>query len=178
MRELWLRSFGRVRVALRSPSRAGVVAYPRRVVLVVSGVAFACLVLPLLGPALAQAPSFDGATTGSTPGFKYYIWGEVRSPGVKTLGPQAEITELLSAAGGPAPDADMTRVELIRGVDRQVERFNLRTKLESGEGVTLSPGDIVVIPRNFWPKFREGLTLVSGLATILNLALTIARIYN
>ncbi len=138
------------------------------------------LLLVVLGldfPAWTQGVSFDGVPSGAVPGFKYYIWGEVRSPGVKTLGPQAEITELLSAAGGPAPDADLSRVEIIRGVDRRVERLNLRAKLESGEGVTLSPGDIVVIPRNFWPRFREGLTLVSGLATILNLALTIARIY-
>ena len=138
----------------------------------------AFVVLPCLIPVFAQTPSFDGASTATTLGFKYYVWGEVRSPGMKTLGPQAEITELLSAAGGPAPDADMTRVELIRGIDRKVERFNLRDMLESGEGVTLSPGDIVVVRRNFWPKFREGLTLISGLATILNLALTIARISN
>jgi len=140
--------------------------------------ALAFLAFSLRFSASAQPPSFDGASTGSTPGFKYYIWGEVRSPGMKTLGPQAEITELLSAAGGPGNDADMTRVELIRGIDRRVEQFNLREMLESGEGVTLNPGDIVVVRRNFWPKFREGLTLISGLATILNLALTIARIYD
>lgn len=127
---------------------------------------------------LAQGPSFDGTPVGSTPGFKYYVWGEVRSPGLKLLGPQAEITELLSAAGGPGPDADLSRVEVIRGVDRTVERFDLREKLERGEGVTLSPGDIVIVRRNFWPKFREGLTLVSGLATILNLVLTIVRLYD
>jgi protein involved in polysaccharide export with SLBB domain len=127
--------------------------------------------------AWAQRPGFSVAQVQveNAPSFKYYVWGQVGGPGMKLLGAEADIVELLSAAGGPTSDADLSRVELIRGVDRQVETLNLRLKLEKGDIVTLSPGDIVIVKRNFWPRFREGLTIISGFAILVNLAFTLAR---
>jgi protein involved in polysaccharide export with SLBB domain len=111
---------------------------------------------------------------GKAAAFKYYIWGSVRRPGIHLLGPETDMTELLSSAGGPTEDATLSKVDIIRGIDRRIERLNLKEIFESGENVGLVPGDVVIVHRAFWSKFRQNVALLSSIATLINLAFWIS----
>lgn len=109
------------------------------------------------------------------PAFKYYVWGQVRSPGAYRLSTHPDIWELLSAAGGPTEQADMSRLVLISAVSQQRRRLNLKELLDSGSGILLSPGDVVLVPRSFWYTLRDQLAIASSVAVFVNLYFTIAR---
>ena len=134
------------------------------------------LLFSLVSPCLAQPGGLSG-TSGKAAAFNYYIWGQVRGPGIHKLGPKVDITELLSAAGGPMADANLSNVEIMHGIDHRIEQVDLNEVYERGETITLSPGDVVIIKRNFWPKFRETISIVSSFAVFINLAYTMARYY-
>jgi len=137
------------------------------------------LILIGISVSFAQTPNLLGAKVlGQAASFKYYVWGSVRAPGVHLLGPETDITELLSAAGGPAPDANLSSVDIIHGVNNQVERVDLNNMIESGEMILLSPGDVVIIRRALWARLRQNMIIVSSMAAILNLAFTISRLSN
>ena len=111
---------------------------------------------------------------GKAAAFKYFIWGSVRRPGVHLLGPETDMTELLSSAGGPTDDATLSKVDIIRGIDRKIVRLNLNEIFESGQNVGLVPGDVVIVHRAFWARFRQNIILFSSIATLINLALWIS----
>ena len=139
----------------------------------------AVLIFFMVGLSFAQTPALGGTRTrGKAAAFKYYIWGQVRSPGLHLLGPETDITELLSAAGGPSESANLSRIDIIHGIDQRIEKINLKRKLESGEIVLLSPGDIVIVHQNLTSSVRKNLILLTSFATLLNLALTIGYIAN
>ncbi|MBN2466010.1 SLBB domain-containing protein [candidate division WOR-3 bacterium] len=118
----------------------------------------------LVGISVAQ-----GQRTGS----KYYIWGQVRSPGAYSFLAAPDIFELVSAAGGPTDNANLARVVVIRAVTQTRIRVNLQAVLNRGEIVRLSPGDVVMVPSSAWYRFREGLTVVSSVVSLATLIITI-----
>lgn len=107
------------------------------------------------------------------PLFKFYVWGQVRAPGAYWLSANPDIVELLSAGGGPTEQSDLNRVVLVRGVDQRRRSINLRQLLNGGQTITLSPGDVVIIPEAFWYRFRDQLAIVTSLATFVTLYLTV-----
>ncbi|HMA36967.1 MAG TPA: ComEA family DNA-binding protein [Chloroflexia bacterium] len=82
--------------------------------------------------AAARAPGAAAAPAATA--LTVYITGAVQRPGVYTLQSTARVADLLVAAGGPAPDADLARL-------------NLAAHLQDGEQVicprlgTPAPGD-------------------------------------
>ena len=122
------------------------------------------IMAPLLVPAAAHAQPV-------VPLFNYYIWGQVRSPGAKQLGPNPDLLELISVAGGPADGANLRKVELIRAAGRERVKIDVDRMVRDGDIIPLQPGDIVIIPRTGWYKFRDNLWLVGGTASVLNLGL-------
>jgi hypothetical protein len=128
----------------------------------------ACVLL-LVGLAQAQA-----ARPGErAPGSKYYVWGQVRSPGAYSFIASPDILELLSAGGGPTDNANLKRVILIRAVTKKRMRINLQAMLDKGQVVRLSPGDVVIVPSSPWYHIRDWLTVVTSAATLVTLVLTI-----
>jgi protein involved in polysaccharide export with SLBB domain len=132
------------------------------------------LLLMLAGRALAQ-PDRVGASgpTASAPALKYYVWGQVRIPGAYHLGASPDVLELLSAGGGPTEYADLRRVVLVRAVTQERLRVNLVKMLDRGQPVRLSPGDVVIVPQSYWYRLRDGLAVVTSVAVLATLALTI-----
>ena len=70
---------------------------------------------------LLNMPSGSGVTViapspTQTGPIKAYITGEVANPGVYTLQPGSRVNDLIQAAGGASPDADMTSVNLAKRV--------------------------------------------------------------
>jgi hypothetical protein len=122
-----------------------------------------------------RAQTSETAIVGLAPVFKFYVWGQVQTPGAYRLSANPDIIELLSAGGGPTEKADLNRVMLVRGIDQRRQIVNLKRMLNNGQTVTLSPGDVVVIPEAFWYRFRDEITVVTTLAVFINLYFTIAN---
>ncbi len=70
-------------------------------------------------PALSASPQSPHSVqitgpngTGAVPSIQAYVLGAVAQPGVYALGADARINDLIQAAGGFLPDADLARVHL------------------------------------------------------------------
>jgi len=121
----------------------------------------------------AQTARSGELAASQLPGSKYYVWGQVRSPGAYSFIAAPDIFELLSAGGGPTENANLKRVVLIRAVTQKRTMVNLEATLDSGQILRLSPGDVVIVPTSAWYSIRNGLTVVTSVATLVTLAITI-----
>lgn len=75
------------------------------------------------------------------------VTGQVNKPGVVRVGPEADVWQVISAAGGPATGADLTRVTHIRNTHRQ--DLDVGAYLSGSQNVTLPivrSGDTVFVP--------------------------------
>jgi len=125
--------------------------------------------LVVAGWALAQP-------TGSrAPVFKYYVWGQVRSPGAYSLGGNPDLLELLSAAGGPTQYADVRHVVLVRATTQKQIKVDLKKMLTAGQVVPLSPGDVVMVPNSPWYIIRDGISIVTTVVSFTTLVLVIVN---
>ena len=122
----------------------------------------------LAGPGQAQP-----ASGSQVPGSKYYVWGQVRSPGAYYFIAAPDIPELLSAGGGPTENANLSRVILIQAVTQKRMRINVQAMLTSGHVARLSPGDVVIVPSSPWYNVRDWFTGVTMATTLVTLAITI-----
>ena len=80
-----------------------------------------------------------------------YVWGAVAAPGRYGFQKIPSLLDVLSAAGGAAPGADLTRVQIVRreGAGRRVILADVASVLRDGVGTGLPdlvPGDTVIIP--------------------------------
>jgi len=133
-----------------------------------SPVSVVAVLLVVAGWALAQP-----AGSGSAPGSKYYVWGQVRAPGAYSFISSPDILELLSAGGGPTENANLKRVVLLRAVTKKRMSINLQTMLDKGEVVRLSPGDVVIVPSSAWYYIRDVLTVVTTASSLITVVLTL-----
>jgi len=125
------------------------------------------------GVASAQPARSGAAPVSQVPGSKYYVWGQVRSPGAYSFVASPDIVELLSAGGGPTENANLGRVVLIQAVTQKRTRINLQKMMNSGQVMRLSPGDVVIVPSSAWSHVRDWLAVVTSAATVVTLVLTI-----
>ena len=107
------------------------------------------------------------------PIFKYYVWGQVRSPGAYSLGGSPDLLELLSAAGGPTQYADVRNVVLVHAVSQKQVKVDLRRMLAAGQVVPLSPGDVVMVPNSPWYVMRDGMSIVTTIVSFATLVLVV-----
>ena len=83
------------------------------------------------------------------------IWGQVKNPGLYSLPVKSDIVLLLSLAGGPTENADLSKIKIIRKGSTRDSLFviNLKKSLLEGKknNVVLMPGDIVELsPSKFY----------------------------
>ncbi len=112
-----------------------------------------------------------------------HIMGEVKKPGEYTVSDKTDVAELLAKAGGPTEFSNLksvfiTRVEQsmdnIDGqqqfkIKKSVIKVNLDGYLKHQKIVEvpkLVPGDIVLIPRNSWHKWRHVFTIVRDVSVV------------
>ena len=132
--------------------------------------------LALAVPVSAQTTRSGTAPVSQMPGSKYYVWGQVRSPGAYSFVAAPDILELISAGGGPTENANLRHVILIRAVTQKRMRINLQAMLDKGQVERLSPGDVVIVPSSSWANVRDWLTVLTSAATLVTLVLTIVNI--
>lgn len=128
--------------------------------------------VPVLA-ALLFCAGWASSQSAQAPGFKYYVWGQIRSPGTYSLGANPDVLELLSAAGGPTADADVRHVVLIRAATRTQTKIDLKKMLLAAQVIPLSPGDVIIVPNSPWFSFRYGIGVVSTVVSFVTLALVI-----
>ena len=104
------------------------------------------------------------------------VWGQVTNPGQYYLTGTPDLFELLSSAGGPTAGANLSRVVLIRELDGTRRRLDVGRIAASGSPFFISPGDVVIVPESFWNGFTRNLPVISTLAVVANLAVSIALI--
>jgi protein involved in polysaccharide export with SLBB domain len=103
---------------------------------------------------------------------KAHIWGEVKNPGSYYLSYTGDILELISQAGGPTPNADLSKVTLIVAKEKKRVSLNLNKMIKKGEIFLLSNGDVVIIPRSKLATLKEAIPFITTLAVFVNLYLT------
>ena len=107
------------------------------------------------------------------PVFKYYVWGQVRSPGAYSLSGNPDILDLLSAAGGPTEYADVKHVVLVEATTQKQIRVDLKRMLAAGQVISLSPGDVVLVPDSPWYTVRYVLEVATTVTSFATLAMTV-----
>jgi hypothetical protein len=125
--------------------------------------------LMVAGWALAQSGQ------SKVPIFKYYVWGQVRSPGAYFLGSNPDLVELLSAAGGPTQYADVRNVVLVKAITQKQVKVDLKKMLAAGQVIPLYPGDVVMVPNSQWYIIRDGISIVTTVVSFATLILVIAN---
>jgi len=115
------------------------------------------------------------AASGSS---RYFIFGEVNSPGVYTVTADLTILDAIAQAGAYTPDADGKRVFISRSSTAEVLPVNLEVVLGEAQfsgDLQLQAGDFIVVPTRpptFWEKTRDWIgltTLVLAVASIIAL---------
>ncbi len=132
-----------------------------------------CAGLMALAGIVSAQPVRSGVAAADVPGSKYYVWGQVRSPGEYSFIASPDIVELLSAGGGPTENANLRRVVLIRAVTQKRIRIDLQKMMDSGQVVRLAPGDVVIVPSSPWSRIRDGLVVLTSAASLVTVVLTI-----
>lgn len=85
----------------------------------------------------------------------FYVLGHVNKPGPVSFERGATLVSAVAAAGGPQPDAIVTKALILRGgtLHPQVAVVNLRSVMRGEEpDLKLEGGDIVWVPRSPWTK--------------------------
>lgn len=122
---------------------------------------------------LALAGSVVDQLAGSQEsGPKHCVWGQVRSPRADSFLSAPDILGLVSAAGVPTDNADLTRVVLVQTVAQKRMGVNLRAMLDPGQVLPLAPGDVVIVPTSTWSSIVRGLATVSEAATLVGFVFT------
>jgi hypothetical protein len=128
-------------------------------------------VVGMLATAMAQSPG--DMTQPQSLAVRAAVWGQVARPGQYYLEGTPDLFELLSQAGGPTSGADLSGIVLLRERDRTRHRLNISRIAASGEPFFIASGDVVLVPESFWSRFNRNLPVISTLAVVANLAVTI-----
>lgn len=112
--------------------------------------------------ALARAPvTISGPGVSPNATIQAYVLGAVRTPGVYTLAQGARVHDLIAAAGGALPTADLTRV-------------NLASPVGDGQSIYV-PQAGEQVPLELGGKIDINLATAQQLHDALNISLTTAR---
>lgn len=110
------------------------------------------------------------------PLFRVAIGGLVETPNIYTLPPYTTVALAVTRAGGPRPEADLSRVRLLR--DGSVILVDL-THPESGSAdLRIRSGDQIILDRrqSVWSNYvQPALTAVGSLASIVYVLLRVVE---
>ena len=123
-----------------------------------------------------------------------YVIGEVKKPGEYRVVDTTNLIELISKAEGPTAFSKLSAVSITRnyhdnmlagnnGSSRSLRRtaiirYDLDQYLKRSTAIQppiLKPGDVVVIPRNSWHRWRNVFTVVRDLSVIASVYLLYLR---
>ncbi len=138
-----------------------------------------------INPSTFLSPSTQGATSTNF----YFarpndltilvdVVGFVQRPGRYEIASSIDLVNLMSLAGGPTPDGDLSTVTIIRIMEKDASttRKKIQIDLEDlstvkQEELRLAPGDLVLVNKTNWSSFRDNFGVIGSIAT-LGLAIT------
>ena len=104
----------------------------------------------------------------TTQTMKVYVFGQVKNPGVFQYTKNMTALEAILMAGGTTPSAEPSRTFLFKGgPNNSPEILNLSQSGVSSNNVTLSPGDIIYIPKSISVDVMQ---VISNVTSLFNLA--------
>ena len=158
----------------------------------ISGLFFAACLILCLTDAHAQVNpnSFLSATSVGETSTNYYfarpndltlivnVVGFVQRPGRYEIASSIDLINLISLAGGPTPDGSLSKVTIIRleGKGEKTTRREIHVDLDDlsvvkQEDLQLAPGDLILVNRTNWAKFRDAFEVVVE-ASAITIAVT------
>ncbi len=101
----------------------------------------------------------------------YYVFGEVRAPGIVTTQETLSLVEVLSRAGSFTPQASRSKVYIARGDPNQPEMLlsdvkSLIQEADFSQNFVLQNHDVIYVPRRGFALFQD---VVSAITPILGL---------
>jgi protein involved in polysaccharide export with SLBB domain len=126
---------------------------------------------PQVARAVAQV--IRDAEVRARPLMRVSVQGEVARPGYFSVPPDAPLSDVLTAAGGPTKDAKVADLRIERGNVRVLEKERLRQLIAQGrtlDAADVRPGDEFVVPRRGGGHAGEAVRLA---AVILSIPVTI-----
>ena len=143
----------------------------------------AALLLPLHVLAETQELQVSGSNDGNVA--QYFlgdrdgifitvnVWGKVRRPGQYNIPSGTDLMTLLSVAGGPAENAKLNNVRIIRQVNQHEEilDIDIRRYLETGDISLIPevrPGDTVLVKGSGWAVVQKVVSAVGQVGIVLN----------
>jgi hypothetical protein len=112
---------------------------------------------------------------------KVSIWGEIKSPGLYSIPDGTDLATLLSLAGGPSPDANLSCVKVIHCFPTpSVTTVNLKKFFKTGDRKDIpimKPGDMVRISKTFYAKIKENIRHLTELTLILGVYLQLYTLW-
>jgi protein involved in polysaccharide export with SLBB domain len=99
------------------------------------------------------------------------VLGELARPGYYHVPIDLPLTEIIMAAGGPTPNADLTRITVRRGSRAVISRAAVRSAMASGltlDELGLAPGDEVLVGGR---RERRWTTVLSSVSVVTSLVL-------
>jgi protein involved in polysaccharide export with SLBB domain len=101
------------------------------------------------------------------------IWGLVNHPGRYEVSIATDLVQLVSYAGGPAADADLSAIRLTRFLKTEggVTKSELLVDLDklyrvNDASLILQPGDTIVFDRSSWANIRDLISVVTSAAIV------------
>ncbi len=113
---------------------------------------------------------------------KTYVWGQVRRPGLFIVPDDTDLLTLISSAGGPTENANMTKIRIIRQVEGEEEKViwvNLQEYIDKGDYTLiprLQPGDTVIVSGSAYYAFTKAVAWISQIAVILSVYISVNNI--
>jgi hypothetical protein len=101
------------------------------------------------------------------------IWGLVNHPGRYEVSIATDLIQLVSYAGGPAADADLSGVKVTRFLKTEsgVTKSEIIVDLDrlyrvNDASLILQPGDTIVFDRSSWANIRDVISVVTSVAIV------------
>lgn len=141
------------------------------------------IIFALAGSALGQDLDHYKFNENNELELVVHIMGEVQKPGEYRVSDKTDVAELLAKAGGPTEYSNLKSVVITRvqhGIDetgenkrivpeKTVLKVNLEKYLKKHENTEvpkLIPGDIILVPRNSWHRWRHAFTIVRDVSVV------------
>ncbi|MFA5032944.1 MAG: SLBB domain-containing protein [bacterium] len=90
---------------------------------------------------------------------KVSIWGEIGMPGLYSITEDVDMATLISLAGGPTKNANLSNIKIMRSFPRpEVINVNMKGYFKTGNRAKipfLKPGDMVKVDGTPWYKVQE-----------------------
>jgi polysaccharide export outer membrane protein len=102
----------------------------------------------------------------------YYVFGEVREPGIVTSQENLSLVEVVSRAGSFTPDASRASVYIARGDPNQPEvlQVDLKSLIQEADfsqNAVLQNNDVIYVPRRGFALFQDVVAAITPLLGLL-----------